>query len=420
MAPKSKTKAKSTVGAKARAKAGSGASSPEPKSKAKAKAQPGEELPEKKNRKQKAEALLRECLAEPDIARVDGRVLDIAVLDGKTKVVDAELLSKAEHRLQEWHAFQEELQKIAEELRVQKAEVVARHDEENVLFHSACDTRQGLKKRIEELFSAIENGELNKVKAWYRDCVSIEPDGDYPAPPLPLDVEDHEVTTPLAEAAAYGEVEIVQFLLEHGAHPDCVNCHGKSSLYRSTSCGTEREQEIVEILLEHGADPLAGEVEVGKYGTDGTKKLIGSWSKDHTAERKEKLRPLQRLREPWPRHLLNAVREGQSEKVKAVIESFSKDSSNSSSSAALSRTVDVPHDRLQKRPHSDREGALAERCEDLLALRAGAIGFRLCPGGRTCLARLGGPALQAYSRLVHIGGRGASARGQQNLRSGCN
>lgn len=274
-----------------------------------------------------AEALLRDCLEETEIALVDGRVLDIAVSQAKLLAgVNAELLKSAEARLEEYNVFQVELKKKAEELRARKDEAIEKHEAENSDFADAISARQKLQQQVEQLFDAVGDSELDKVKAYVKRNVMVTAaaDDDYAAAPLPLDVEDHEGNTPLSEAACYGETEIVEYLLEMGAHLDTRNSQGRTPLWRATYNGHE---EVVKMLLEAGADPTIENKDgepPGKYGTASTKELIASW--DKTSEFREKLTPLQRLGQPWPHLLLDAVQAGDVQSTQAVLSAISEGS----------------------------------------------------------------------------------------------
>lgn len=342
MAPKSKPKAKSgSVGPKPRSKASPEVrSSPEPGKIGAEKATPESatnSADQNKTGVDRAEILLRECIQPDDITVIDGRVLEIALLDGKSKGVDADLVVRAEKKLQDWHDFRAEILKKSEEMRIERENMLTRHEEENVLFSEACCARQRLKSRLVELFSAVEDSDLDKVKSWVDDCVASIPDSDYPLPPLPIDCEDHELNTPLSEACAYGEVEIASLLREHGANLDCMNSHGKTPLYRATYNGHD---DVVRLLLDSGADPWAGDEEVGKYGTEKTKAMVSEWNADKFQVMREKLSTLQRLPEPWTRMVLRYIRKGDVDGVRGVLQSVSEATSPEETFATpLLRTV---------------------------------------------------------------------------------
>uniref|UniRef100_A0A672RI02 Ankyrin repeat and SOCS box protein 18-like n=1 Tax=Sinocyclocheilus grahami TaxID=75366 RepID=A0A672RI02_SINGR len=60
-----------------------------------------------------------------------------------------------------------------------------------------------------------------------------------------------ELTSPLCIAAAQGFSECLQYLLEHGAHPNLI-AGGKAALHEACA---NANTECVELLLEHGANP---------------------------------------------------------------------------------------------------------------------------------------------------------------------
>eukprot|EP00931_Biecheleriopsis_adriatica_P077938 TRINITY_DN51409_c0_g1_i1.p1 TRINITY_DN51409_c0_g1~~TRINITY_DN51409_c0_g1_i1.p1 ORF type:complete len:530 (+),score=146.30 TRINITY_DN51409_c0_g1_i1:66-1655(+) len=326
--PEPKGKAK----AKADAKAKAGPASPAAGSGAAAARQVRAEAAERDPKVLQAEKLLQDCLEEEEIARVDGRVLDIAV--GQARLLegtdlDSELLKKAEARLEEFLAFEVELKKRAQELRAQKDATIEIQNAENDEFTDAFEARQKMEKEVENLFNAIEDSDLGKIKKYIQHNVTdVSKEGAFPAPPLPLDVEDHEGNTPLSEAACYGEAEIVEYLLSIKAHPNVRNAQGRTPLFRATYNGHE---DIVKLLLETGGDPTIenndGEP-AGKMGTAGTKKLISEWDKSNTLVRQEELTSLQRLEEPWPRLLLKACKAGDSEAVKSVLDAISAESAD--------------------------------------------------------------------------------------------
>ncbi|XP_026861451.2 ankyrin repeat and SOCS box protein 18 isoform X1 [Electrophorus electricus] len=60
-----------------------------------------------------------------------------------------------------------------------------------------------------------------------------------------------ELTSPLCIAAAQGFKECLQYLLEHGAHPN-LNAGGKAAIHEACA---NANTECAELLLEHGANP---------------------------------------------------------------------------------------------------------------------------------------------------------------------
>uniref|UniRef100_A0A8B9RAY9 Regulatory factor X associated ankyrin containing protein n=1 Tax=Astyanax mexicanus TaxID=7994 RepID=A0A8B9RAY9_ASTMX len=66
-----------------------------------------------------------------------------------------------------------------------------------------------------------------------------------------LNSQDERGFTPLMWAAAFGEIEMVQFLLEKGADPRTFARERESALSLASACGFA---DIVNILLEHKVD----------------------------------------------------------------------------------------------------------------------------------------------------------------------
>eukprot|EP00928_Gymnodinium_smaydae_P039614 TRINITY_DN27022_c0_g1_i1.p1 TRINITY_DN27022_c0_g1~~TRINITY_DN27022_c0_g1_i1.p1 ORF type:complete len:529 (+),score=156.80 TRINITY_DN27022_c0_g1_i1:155-1741(+) len=331
----------------------------------------------------KAEELLRECLEEKEIAKVDGRVLDIAVLQGRnTEGVDKELLSRGEARLEEYRAFEEELKKRAEELRAKKDEVIARQNEENEAFAEAFAARQKLKQDVEDMFEAVGDSDLDKVKRYVTAWAKVD-DSPFPAPPLPIDLEDHEGNTPLSEAACYGESEIVEYLLKSGAHPNARSQKGRTPVWRACYNGHE---EVVKMILEGGGNPSIENTDgepAGKHGTDATKKLIQSWDKSLTEERQEDLSPLQRLEYPWPHLLLDACQAGDEGAVEKILKAIKDNNAGGGlSGTTLLRTILDFEDMADALWMACTKGHLG-LCKQLLDAGADPDSFSMT--GLTCL-----------------------------------
>eukprot|EP00933_Yihiella_yeosuensis_P081532 TRINITY_DN9515_c0_g1_i1.p1 TRINITY_DN9515_c0_g1~~TRINITY_DN9515_c0_g1_i1.p1 ORF type:complete len:497 (+),score=107.77 TRINITY_DN9515_c0_g1_i1:40-1530(+) len=196
------------------------------------------------------ELLLRNCIdVEENIADVDTRVLEIAVLDARLlDGVDKELLAKAEELLEEAKAFEEGLNDI---------------EPPHVL--------------LDKLFDAVSDGNAAVVES----CLDANA-GTHKQ--LDIDVADHEGNTTMSEAACYNEIEILKLCLERGAHVDAQNDLGRTPLWRACYNG---HLEAIRILLEHGADPSIptnmGEI-AGRYGTNESKALIADWDAEKTVE----------------------------------------------------------------------------------------------------------------------------------------
>lgn len=63
--------------------------------------------------------------------------------------------------------------------------------------------------------------------------------------------QETEKTSCLQEASALGNLEIVNYLLEHGANVDQQNSKGKTALHRAVY---KKQKEVVKLLIDCGAD----------------------------------------------------------------------------------------------------------------------------------------------------------------------
>lgn len=298
-APKSGPKAK----AKGSAARGSGSASPGPSRNAEA---------------EHIQQRLRECIAPDDVEDVDIRVLDITVSEALNIAgVDGALLRRSQELLADAKAYQANLEQ-------QRAEVFARQEEDNEVFKDACYARKAMQKTIEMLFDAVSDGELDKVQEYYSGAGNK----DKVAPRLPIDLMDHEQNTLLSEAACYNFADIVEFLLDLGAHPNARNDQGRTPIFRACFNGSE---ESVQLLLENGADPVAeansGE-RPGTHGTMQTKALILGWSPEEFEAKQEELTPLQRLPNPWPCLFHSACCNGDEVAVTQLLGTIASDAVN--------------------------------------------------------------------------------------------
>ena len=120
----------------------------------------------------------------------------------------------------------------------------------------------------ERLFNAINDGDLTVAAA----CLEANAGT---AVQLQVDVMDEDGNTPLSEAACYGEVELVDFFLSKGAHPDTRNELGRTPIWRACYNG---HHQVVKILLENGADksiPSNTGEEPGKQPSRKSQALFG-------------------------------------------------------------------------------------------------------------------------------------------------
>lgn len=96
------------------------------------------------------------------------------------------------------------------------------------------------------------HGEMAQMKMYLGSDMSL------------LNNQDERGFTPLMWAAAFGEIEMVQFLLEKGADPRTFARERESALSLASACGFA---DIVNILLEH-------EVDVDSYDWNGGTPLL--------------------------------------------------------------------------------------------------------------------------------------------------
>eukprot|EP00929_Paragymnodinium_shiwhaense_P073863 TRINITY_DN37746_c0_g1_i1.p1 TRINITY_DN37746_c0_g1~~TRINITY_DN37746_c0_g1_i1.p1 ORF type:complete len:521 (-),score=158.47 TRINITY_DN37746_c0_g1_i1:78-1607(-) len=382
MAPK-KAAAKSR--SNSASSSGSAKSKAQPKAKGRASPEP-KAAPAKDPDVEKAESLLNDCLAEQDITRVDGRVLDIAIGQAKPLVekgLDATLLKMAEERYTEYRTFEEELQLKAAEMRARKDEVMALQDAENDSFATAYEAKQKLKQRVEELFDAVGDSEVDRVRRWIEECCRGGSEESFPMPPLPIDLQDHQLNTPVSEAACYGESEIVELLLENGAHPNSQNDQGRTPIWRATYNG---HAEVVKLLLEKGGDPAIESKDghpAGHTGTKETKALIDAWDKELTAERQEEnLSALQRLPKPWPVLLHEAAEAGDVDAAKSIFKAINSEAVEVGGLGNLLRVV-VDFDNMVDALWLSCTRGHTELCKALLEAKADADSFSNT--GLTCL-----------------------------------
>ena len=78
----------------------------------------------------------------------------------------------------------------------------------------------------------------------------------------PVDQLDGSGYTPLSYASFHGHIDIVEYLIEQGAHVNHCTPSGRSCLWRAIK---GRRWPIVKLLLVKGADPSLIQDQNGKY-----------------------------------------------------------------------------------------------------------------------------------------------------------
>jgi len=101
----------------------------------------------------------------------------------------------------------------------------------SLFFFGGCFGKKPIHK-------AAYKGDLKKVRE------IIEKD------PSQINIQDSRGWTPLQLASGKGHIEIVEFLLNHGADTELENIHGERPLWLAAKFG---RYETIKTLLEHGA-----------------------------------------------------------------------------------------------------------------------------------------------------------------------
>ena len=90
--------------------------------------------------------------------------------------------------------------------------------------------------------AALAGRHFKLAEVLHRNGSSVEPQGDLEA-------------TPLHSAAYYGDLEMVQVLLEYGADVDCPNKYGSTPLNYASRDGHRNDARVARLLIERGANP---------------------------------------------------------------------------------------------------------------------------------------------------------------------
>jgi ankyrin repeat protein len=91
------------------------------------------------------------------------------------------------------------------------------------------------------IFEAVENGDLRKVKNLIKELIEKGTD---------VNVRDIFDKTPLLSAIRYKHLEIVKYLIEEGADVNARSMSSQTALHWAIYNG---HSEIVECLVENGA-----------------------------------------------------------------------------------------------------------------------------------------------------------------------
>lgn len=109
------------------------------------------------------------------------------------------------------------------------------------------------------LYIYIANDDVNKIKDLLQQKINLN--SSTFNPPI------------LEEAVNYGNKEVVELLLKHGANPNIENKDGSTPLYVASK-SYKNEKDIVELLLKYGADP--------NYYESGRASIIAASNNGHT------------------------------------------------------------------------------------------------------------------------------------------
>lgn len=100
---------------------------------------------------------------------------------------------------------------------------------------------QNLLTKRNDFFKNLDNFTIDKISALIR------------MNPEYLNLQDHKSgCTLLFKAVAFGNYEVVEYLLDLHADPDIQNIYGETPLHQAVENGNDK---IINILLERGANP---------------------------------------------------------------------------------------------------------------------------------------------------------------------
>lgn len=94
-----------------------------------------------------------------------------------------------------------------------------------------------------------------------------------------IDCRDKNNNTPLSEAAAGGNSDVVKFLLTHKANPNSRGMFGRTPIWRAAFAG---HLNCVQLLLENGADPRLytqdGQRSIDATTNETIRELLNNWN----------------------------------------------------------------------------------------------------------------------------------------------
>lgn len=109
----------------------------------------------------------------------------------------------------------------------------------NVVAESVSQAAQGTHPRVDELFEAIGDGDVERAEKLLQDGVSA-------------DCKDPSSSQTALMVAAEGELECLQLLLKHGADVNGQNKMGETALMAAIKYS---DHEIIKLLVDAGTDP---------------------------------------------------------------------------------------------------------------------------------------------------------------------